>query len=257
MKVVSLASGSGGNAYCVVSADGDVLLIDCGICCRELVKRMAVAELDPERIVAAVFTHDHTDHVKGVPVFHKHYSQAELFANLMTAEAIAAVMKMDPLDFLTFENGQEFTAGPFSVRAFSIPHDVPDPVGYVISVDGETYFHATDVGTPLDSVGVNLALADIATLESNHDPVMLHQCSRPECLKQRIRGPRGHLSNFEAAELVRRFATPRLKRLNLAHLSRECNVPHLAERTMQTALAEMKRPDVELHILSQDDVIVA
>lgn len=255
MRVVSLASGSGGNAYCV-EAQGALLLVDCGLSCRELVKRMTTAALDPERIVAAVFTHDHDDHVKGLPVFHKHFPQAELFANLMTAEAIASDLKMDPMAFFTFENGQEFSVGPFTIRAFPIPHDVPDPVGYVVTAEGMTYFHATDVGTPLDSVGANLALADIATLESNHDPVMLHQCSRPECLKQRIRGPRGHLSNLDAADLVRRFASPKLRRLNLAHLSRECNVPHLAEAAMRTALLEMGRSDIDLHVLSQDEVVV-
>lgn len=255
MRVVSLSSGSGGNAYCVEAQDA-VLLVDCGISCRELVKRMTSVGLDPGRIVAAVFTHDHIDHVKGLPVFHKHFPQAELFANLMTAEAIAAAVKMDETDFIPFENGQDFEVGPFGIRAFSIPHDVPDPVGYVVTADGTTYFHATDVGTPLDSVGVNLALADIATLESNHDSVMLHQSARPESLKQRIRGPRGHLSNQDAADLVRRFASPKLRRLNLAHLSRECNVPHLAERTMRETLAAIGRSDVELRILGQDDVVV-
>ena len=149
MRVVSLASGSGGNAYCV-EAQAAVLLFDCGICFLELVKRMTAAALDPERIVAAVFTHDHIDHVKGLPVFHKHFPQAELFANLMTADAIASVMKMDETDFIPFENGQDFEVGPFGIRAFSIPHDVPDPVGYVVTEDGTTYFPATDGGTQLD-----------------------------------------------------------------------------------------------------------
>ena len=60
MRVVSLASGSGGNAYCVEAQDA-VLLVDCGICCRELVKRMTAAALDPERIVAAVQRTSTTD----------------------------------------------------------------------------------------------------------------------------------------------------------------------------------------------------
>ena len=254
MRVVSLASGSGGNAYCVES-QGMILLVDCGICCRELTKRMASVGFDPAQIAAVVFTHDHTDHTKGLPVFHKHFPQAELFANLMTAEAIAQGLNVDPLDFLTFENGQDFEVGPFAIRAFPIPHDVPDPVGYLVRADGLTYFHATDVGTPLDSIGVNLALADIATLESNHDPMMLHASDRSEHLKQRIRGPRGHLSNFDAADLVRRFARPQLKHLALAHLSHECNEPHLAERAMRETLTELGRTDVNLRILEQDEVL--
>ncbi|MBO7482794.1 MAG: MBL fold metallo-hydrolase [Kiritimatiellae bacterium] len=254
MKVVSLASGSGGNAYCVESG-GDILLIDCGICNRDLCARCRACGLDPDRISAVVFTHNHVDHIKGVDVFHRRHPDATLFANLMTADAIASVMKMDESEFVVFENGQSFEAGPFEVCAFSIPHDVPDPVGYLIRVEGVTYFHATDVGSPLDSIGVHLAEADIATLESNHDPVMLHSSQRPESLKQRIRGPRGHLSNQDAASLVRRFASPRLTTLALAHLSGECNEPCVAEREMREALAAAGRADVALRILSQDKVV--
>lgn len=254
MRVVSLASGSKGNAYCVES-QGRVLLIDCGLSCRELGKRLCTVGLDPEQIVAAAFTHNHIDHVQGLPVFHRRYPRVELLANLMTAGAIASQLGMDEMEFSPFENGQEFDVGPFLVRAFSIPHDVPDPVGYLIKADGETYFHCTDCGTPIDSVGVKLAEADFATLESNHDPVMLHNSLRPESLKQRIRGPRGHLSNDQAADLVRRFATPRLKRLALAHLSGECNVPHLAEGAMKETLAALGRTDVDLKILTQDEIV--
>lgn len=254
MRVVSLASGSGGNAYCVESG-GDVLLVDCGLCRRDLCARCREAAIDPARIVAVVFTHNHIDHIRGAAVFHRHRPEAQLFANLMTADAIASAMGMDGAEFVAFENGQSFKVGPFEIIAFSIPHDVPDPVGYLVRAEGVTYFHATDVGTPLDSVGVHLAEADIATLESNHDPVMLSQSQRPESLKQRIRGPRGHLSNADAAGLVRRFASPRLRKLALAHLSGECNAPHIAEREMREALAAAGRADVELKILSQDRVV--
>ena len=254
MKIASLASGSKGNAY-VVEQDGVALLIDCGLSCRELRRRLAAVGLGPEAISAVVFTHSHDDHIRGLPVFRKNFPQAELFANLMTAESIASLVGVDEGDFCCFENGQSFDVGPFSVAPFSIPHDTSDPVGYLVRANGETYFHGTDIGTPLDSIGVKLAEADVATLESNHDPVMLRTSGRPPCLIQRIAGPRGHLSNDQACDLVKRFASPRLKRLALAHLSRDCNVPHLAEGAMKTTLVEMRRTDVELKILSQDEAV--
>jgi phosphoribosyl 1,2-cyclic phosphodiesterase len=94
-----------------------------------------------------------------------------------------------------------------------------------------------------------MALADVVTIESNHDPVLLSQSQRAESLKRRISGPRGHLSNDDAAKLVRRFASQRLKRVYLAHLSDECNAPHIAERTMRETLAEIGRGDVELTVI--------
>lgn len=253
MRVVSLASGSKGNAYCAISG-GRVLLIDCGLSCRELRARAAAAGVPLDALEGVVFTHSHDDHAKGVRTFHKCFPDVALFANMMTAESIAWRFGVEESDFVPFENGQSFALGPFEVLPFSIPHDTSDPVGYMVRADGETYFHGTDIGTPLDSIGVHLAEADFATLESNHDPELLYCSGRPVSLIQRIAGPRGHLSNGQAADLVRRFASPRLKALALAHLSEQCNAPHLARGMMSEALAEIGRPDVVLRILEQDSV---
>ena len=237
MKVVPLASSSSGNAY-VVETEGSAVLVDCGICYREL-KDVAVD--------AVLITHSHSDHISGLKTLLK-YRDIPVYANVMTAEAVAHECGIDDSAFVCFENGQEFTVGSFSVAAFSVPHDTSDPVGYILKADGETYFHGTDIGTPLDSIGLKFAEATIATLESNHDPVMLRQSGRPPYLIQRIAGPRGHLSNDQACELVRRFASPRLKKLYLAHLSRQCNSEHIAICSMRETLKEIGRTDIELEV---------
>ena len=262
MRIVSLASGSKGNAT-LVEHGGEAILIDCGVCYKKL--------KDIE-FSAVIVTHSHGDHVCGLKTLLKH-RDVPVYANMMTAEATVSECEVPEDAFVCFENGQTFDIGPFSISPFSIPHDTSDPVGFLVSVDVDanpktqtpanpntqtthlTYFHGTDIGTPLDSIGLKLAEADVATLESNHDPVMLRTSGRHPSLIQRIAGPRGHLSNDQACELVRRFASPRLKRLALGHLSRDCNAPHLAENAMRATLAEMSRADVELKILSQDEII--
>ena len=257
MRVVSLGSGSTGNAYAVEHA-GAALLIDCGLSLRTLRARAAdgaAAGALPPCPLAVLLTHSHGDHVAGLPRFLKRHPDVPVFANAMTAEAVAHDLGIDESAFLCFENTQAFDVGPFSVLPFSVPHDTSDPVGYLVKAGDETYFHATDVGTPLDSIGVRLAEADCATLESNHDAVMLRTSSRPPCLVQRIAGPRGHLSNDQACELVRRFASPRLKRLALAHLSRDCNSPSLAEAAMREALAALGRADVALRVFAPDAAV--
>lgn len=250
MRIVSLASGSGGNAYCVQSGS-HTLLVDCGVSYRIFKARCKEADVDPGSVSAVVFTHDHIDHARGVPMFAKCRPETPLFANWMTAEAISHCLETDAA-FNIFENGQTFQAGPFEITAFSVPHDVPDPVGFMVKAENFVYFHATDVGAPLDSIGAHLMDADAATLESNHDPVLLETSARPECLKRRIRGDRGHLSNFDASGLVRRFARPKLKALALAHLSEECNAPHLARESAAEALRDAGLHDVRLSVLRQD-----
>lgn len=242
MQIISLASGSKGNAT-VVEHDGAAILIDCGVC----LKTLRGYEID-----AVLVTHSHGDHVDGLKTLLRH-RDIPVYANVMTAETLVHEYGVADSSFVCFENGQPFDIGRFAIQPFSIPHDTSDPVGFLVSAGGVTYFHGTDIGTPLDSVGLKLAEADVATLESNHDPVLLRRSGRPPSLIQRIAGPRGHLSNDDSADLVRRFASPRLRRLALAHLSRDCNAPHIAERTMREALSGVGRADVELKILSQDE----
>ena len=62
-----LASGSKGNST-LVSSSRTRILVDAGLSCRELMKRMQMANEDPAAIDALLITHEHQDHVQGVAV---------------------------------------------------------------------------------------------------------------------------------------------------------------------------------------------
>jgi phosphoribosyl 1,2-cyclic phosphodiesterase len=62
-----LASGSKGNAT-VIAAGSTRILVDAGMSCRELMKRMAQVGEDPEELDAILITHEHLDHVAGLSV---------------------------------------------------------------------------------------------------------------------------------------------------------------------------------------------
>lgn len=62
-----LASGSKGNAT-VIAAGSTRLLVDAGMSCRELLKRMALVGEDPQSLSAILITHEHVDHVAGLSV---------------------------------------------------------------------------------------------------------------------------------------------------------------------------------------------
>jgi phosphoribosyl 1,2-cyclic phosphodiesterase len=67
VRFTVLASGSKGNST-VVSSGRTRLLVDCGLSCRELFRRMKLAGEEPESLDAILITHEHSDHVGGVAV---------------------------------------------------------------------------------------------------------------------------------------------------------------------------------------------
>ena len=67
VRFTVLASGSKGNST-VVTGGRTRILVDAGLSCRELFRRMHLAGEDPETLDAILITHEHTDHVGGLAV---------------------------------------------------------------------------------------------------------------------------------------------------------------------------------------------
>ena len=67
VRMTVLASGSRGNST-IVASSRTRILVDAGLSCRELVKRMRAVGEDPETLDAILITHEHQDHVQGVSV---------------------------------------------------------------------------------------------------------------------------------------------------------------------------------------------
>ena len=250
MRLRVLGSGSGGNSIAVRSGN-TLLLVDLGFSFKEQKTRLADCGADIADVSAVLFTHDHSDHCKGVGTFHKRLPDVPLVANGDTADAIARQSGVND-GWTLFENGEPFDIGEISVTAFSISHDAADPVGYLFEADGSSLFIGTDMGIVTANVRMAFSRATCAVLESNHDPILLEQSNRPVSLKQRIRGRTGHLSNEDAAMLVRETNPPCLKKLLLGHISSECNSPSLARKAFVDVLEDLGRTDITLEILEQD-----
>ncbi len=67
VRFTVLASGSKGNSA-VVSGGQTRLLVDAGLSCRELFRRMKLAGEAPETLDAIIITHEHMDHIGGLAV---------------------------------------------------------------------------------------------------------------------------------------------------------------------------------------------
>ena len=67
VRFTVLASGSKGNST-VVTGGKTRILVDAGLSCRELFRRMKLADEDPATLDAIIVTHEHSDHVAGLAV---------------------------------------------------------------------------------------------------------------------------------------------------------------------------------------------
>ena len=106
---------------------------------------------------------------------------------------------------------------------------------------------ATDLGSQTLDVLVGLADCDVVILESNHDSEMLVEGPYPLSVKQRVASPLGHLSNADAADLIRAVLHSGLRHLVLAHLSETNNDPAITLESARKALGR-KGAGVEISL---------
>jgi phosphoribosyl 1,2-cyclic phosphodiesterase len=232
---MSLQSGSNGN--CVyVEADGVRLLIDAGISGVQMQERLATQGIDPCSITALLITHDHSDHVRGMGVFHRKFGMP-VYVTHLTLMSARRRNKLGLIDRVhCFQSGDHLRIGDVTVETVPTPHDGVDGVGFVIDDGQRRLGILTDLGHKFPELTDVLQSLDAVLLESNYDPRMLAEGPYPEFLKARIRGPGGHLSNLEAAELLEAAIRGRLSWACLGHLSEQNNEPDLALATHRTVL---------------------
>ncbi len=234
MITCSLQSGSNGNAIYVEVA-GVRLLFDAGISGRQARLRLAEHGRDIREVHALLLSHAHSDHTRCAGVYHRLFN-LPVFATPATQRAIAPYVGRLP--FHSFTPGETLRFGDVAVHTLPTPHDADESVAFIVEHAGRRLGILTDLGHPFESLCRMLPTLDAVYLESNYDPRMLEEGWYPPELKARIRGDHGHLSNAEAAELLRGCTPGRLQWAALAHLSEENNHPEVALQTHRDILGD-------------------
>ncbi len=252
LQVCVLASGSTGNSIYVGNEDTRIL-IDAGVSCKVICSRLSEIGVDPASLQGICITHEHSDHHAGLLVMHKKF-HIPVFGNAGTVEVLGRNAKHHELHWNIFTTGQPFRIGSLVIEPFLIPHDSFEPVAFTIRDDESKIGICTDLGIATDLVKARLRDCDLIVLETNHDEEMLLSSSRSWALKQRIIGQKGHLSNRKAAALLCDIRSERLQTVFLAHISQDCNRPHLALDTVRTVLEQAGMAHVELHMTYPDRV---
>ena len=232
MYVISLGSGSSGNATLFRTANGESLLVDCGLAPAKLLRHLNHLGVSPTDLRAIVLTHEHGDHTQSAPVLVSRF-RVPLYASPTTAnDGVLA-----PLRPHRFSTDTAWQIGGFTLTPYRVPHDAEATYGFILEADGCRIALFTDLGTGVDALAPVLGSADLVIVEANHDRAMLAGGEYPFWLKSRIGGRNGHLSNEQCADLlVRALALDRPRDIWLAHLSAHNNTPERAIKTVATAL---------------------
>jgi phosphoribosyl 1,2-cyclic phosphodiesterase len=229
--------------------------------------RMTAAGLSWGDVHAVLLTHTHADHWndrtlahlqrRRIPLYchpgHQEYltSYGEAFAKLQGDQLVCAygeaewemtpTMRCQPLR-LRHDGGVTFG---FRFHGRASAAEPAWSMGYV-----------ADLGSWTPELAQALTDVDLLALEFNHDVEMEYASGRSPRLIARVLGAEGHLSNEQAAALLRevlRRSTPgRLRHVVQLHLSRDCNHRTLAVQAAEAVL-NGRGGDVQLHTASQHE----
>jgi phosphoribosyl 1,2-cyclic phosphodiesterase len=253
-----LASGSSGNCS-IVRGEFGAILIDCGIGPRTAAGRMKILGAHPADISAICLTHADSDHfnsnwireIIGRKIF-VYCHEKHIDGVLQGAKNLGLSEWIRP-----FSDGEFEPVAGLAARPIALPHDQLGSYAFVLKGSGGTIGYATDLGRAHAELLNLLSDVGLLAIESNYDPVMQRDSSRPAFLKRRIMGGRGHLSNEQALSAVREILDriekqrrPLPRHIVLLHRSRQCNCPQLVRKLFaedqriadRLVLAEQDRP---------------
>lgn len=255
MNLLALASGSQGNSTLVRHGDAAVL-VDAGLPITAMEQRLEAARLGLGAVGLLVATHGHLDHARSVGVLARRWRVPVACAPAIQTHASLRRSKrtttLSPGAPLVVDAGGG--AEPLTIHAVEIPHDAHPTYALRLDAGDRRAVILTDIGRVCERTAGALFDPHVLLLEFNHDEELLERGPYSASLKRRIRGGNGHLSNRQAADMLKRIAGPRLHTVVLAHLSRTNNTRELALAAARAALVELGRSDVDVHVAEQDSI---
>jgi phosphoribosyl 1,2-cyclic phosphodiesterase len=182
--------------------------------------------LSMDTVKAVFVSHEHGDHITGVPgISKKHQLPVYITDDTLTGSHLP----IEPQLIRPFRKNKPVKIGGLLVTPFSKSHDAADPHSFMVSGSGINIGVITDIGYACKQVIKYFGQCQAVFLESNYCVDMLAGGSYPYHLQKRISGDEGHLSNKQALDLFINYRSPGLRLLILSHLSKNNNTPELVE----------------------------
>jgi phosphoribosyl 1,2-cyclic phosphodiesterase len=250
IELCVLGSGSSGNCSALRTPDG-VMLIDAGLGPRVLGKRLDGTGSRLDDVRAICLTHLDRDHfnpnwiptiaMRGIRVFVHSQRLNDLLRTTLADESRRAHQRVFKSLITTFGTTTDFAPlDDVRVRAIKLAHDRHGSHGFLIDGHGTRVGYATDLGHVPEQLIESFHDVDVIAIESNYDPQMQRDSTRPWFLKNRIMGGAGHLSNEQAFEAIRSILNRSQRtrgrlpeHIVLLHRSRQCNCPRIVRKLFE------------------------
>ena len=246
MRFAALGSGSRGNAI-LVNYRSTLLMVDCGLSVKATEARLRMLDCEPGDVTALLVTHEHSDHIQGVAALAtRHGVPVWMTAGTAMSPAVRSLSRIN-----LFRGDVSLEIGSIRVQPFPVPHDAREPTQFSFEAGGRKLGVLTDTGYITPHIRERLQGCDALAVEFNHDLDSLKRGPYPPYVKARICSDLGHLSNAQAAQLMREVGHAGLQWVAALHLSKKNNSSAL----VRDALVERLPTPFPLHIADQDQPI--
>lgn len=252
MKISVLGSGSSGNST-FIEVDGYKLLIDAGFSCKKTEEKLKEIGEDLSKISSILITHEHMDHIGGAGIIARKYD-IPLFITKESYEAGKNKIGSINENLLNFFDESFILEDKIKVIPFDVMHDAARTVGFKLETQlNKKISVSTDIGCINNIIRENFKDVDAMIIESNYDFNMLMNSSYPWNLKERVKSRNGHLSNNTCAKFLKEMQSQKLKKVFLAHVSKDSNKEILIKEAIEEEFNGITR-NFNYEITSQDKV---
>jgi len=211
MKLTVINSGSSGNCYLLEDSKGKVLMIECGVRFKSVLKEVG---FNVSKIVGCILSHNHGDHAKGINEVLASGIKVAASGGTLSATGVSTHHNVTGLGAMrstvSFDN--------YQVKSFDINHDAAEPIGFLI--------RHPELGTMLfltDTYYCNYTFPGLTSIlvEANYCEQILKDKvetgASPKFLRDRV--IQSHLSLRNCKELLSANDLSKVGNIVLIHLS--------------------------------------
>lgn len=244
LNLLVLGSGSKGNASIVSdSMSGAGILIDAGICKRDVFEFSEQGGFDLHGLKAIMISHSHSDHVKNLGVVTRGLKKAGIEVPIYTHELTLKYSRelqqaSETNEIRFFKAFDELVVDDLSVKVLPTSHDSEVSFGFRIEAGKDALGFVTDTGVVLPETLEALKGVRILALESNHDLKMLENGPYPLVLQERVSSDHGHLSNVQAAQTLEYLLGDNLETVVAMHISENNNTYRIPVETLRQVVSD-------------------